>query len=247
MAEQTLWIVAVLAVGALVGTFWRMQGGFGPMNLRAVGLVLIAGLASILAIGNEASLTAAIGLLGAIAGYLFGAKTSKAEERLASPSSAVNAAGASFGDNATLVGRDLVNNIERMLATVEQLKADVVQQNIQREHVSEPALRRRAVFVWEPRLDKAAHGRLEALSDQSIGSEDRTAAQLATLLRSQVFLDFIHACCGKLKAVGWSIVSTHIDEVSTENAYVSFEVEREIPLTPLANVLEHTKRSSQRY
>ena len=44
MDQQTLWIVAALSVGTLLGVFWRMRGGFGPMNLRAVGIVLVAAL-----------------------------------------------------------------------------------------------------------------------------------------------------------------------------------------------------------
>ena len=84
MDQQTLWIVAALTASTLIGTFWRMRGGFGPMNLRAVGIVLIAALASILAIGKSENLTAAMGILGAIAGYLFGAKSTKSEEASAS-------------------------------------------------------------------------------------------------------------------------------------------------------------------
>lgn len=58
----------------MAGVFWRMQGGFGPFNLRAVGIVLVATLAALLALKDTSSLTAAMGILGAIAGYLFGIK-----------------------------------------------------------------------------------------------------------------------------------------------------------------------------
>lgn len=51
-----------------------MSKGFGPFNLRAVGIVLIATFASLLALKDGGSLTAGMGLLGAIAGYLFGIK-----------------------------------------------------------------------------------------------------------------------------------------------------------------------------
>jgi hypothetical protein len=51
-----------------------MKSGFGPFNLRAVGIVLVATFAALLAVGNQNSLTAAMGILGAIAGYLFGIK-----------------------------------------------------------------------------------------------------------------------------------------------------------------------------
>ena len=66
------WTISILGGIALLGTFWRMHGGFGPFNLRAVGIVFIATIASLLALQDSAALTAAMGILGAIAGYLFG-------------------------------------------------------------------------------------------------------------------------------------------------------------------------------
>lgn len=74
MDYQALWIIAVLGIVTLVGVFRKMKGGFGPLNLRAVGLVLIAVLVTLLAVAKSDNLTAAMGILGAIAGYLFGAK-----------------------------------------------------------------------------------------------------------------------------------------------------------------------------
>lgn len=61
----------------LAGVFYRMQGGFGPFNLRAVGIVMVGTFAALLALNDGSSLTAAMGILGAIAGYLFGIKESK--------------------------------------------------------------------------------------------------------------------------------------------------------------------------
>lgn len=72
--EYLQWSVTGLGSIALIGVFWKMNSGFGPFNLRAVGIVLIATLASLLALHDAASLTAAMGILGAIAGYLFGIK-----------------------------------------------------------------------------------------------------------------------------------------------------------------------------
>jgi hypothetical protein len=69
---QGLWIVAVIGTGTLAGAFWRMKGGFGAFNLRVIAIILIATLVSILAIVNTQSLNAALGILGAIAGYIFG-------------------------------------------------------------------------------------------------------------------------------------------------------------------------------
>lgn len=74
MDQQLMWIIAGLGIIALVGVFWRMTPGFGPFNLRAVGIVLIATFATLLALKDGGSLTGAMGILGAIAGYLFGIK-----------------------------------------------------------------------------------------------------------------------------------------------------------------------------
>lgn len=75
MEQQITWIIAVIGCISLGGIFWRMQGGFGPMNLRAIGIVLIAILSSLLALAKASDFSAALGILGAIAGYLFGTKT----------------------------------------------------------------------------------------------------------------------------------------------------------------------------
>jgi hypothetical protein len=133
MSQELLWVIGVLGAGTLVGTFYRMRGGFGPPNLRALGLVLIAVFASLLAIGNSENFTAAMGILGAIAGYLFGAKSSEAEDAAASGAIGVNAQGAQIGGNAKIAGRDInetVNNIERMLADVQSL-ANATVNNLQ--------------------------------------------------------------------------------------------------------------------
>lgn len=74
MEQQLVWIIAGIGVVALIGAFARMTKGFGPFNLRIVGIVLVATFASLLALRDGGSLTAAMGILGAIAGYLFGIK-----------------------------------------------------------------------------------------------------------------------------------------------------------------------------
>ncbi len=73
---QLLWIIAGFGAMALAGVFWKMTNGFGPFNLRAVGIVLVATFSALLALREGGSLTAAMGILGAIAGYLFGLKDS---------------------------------------------------------------------------------------------------------------------------------------------------------------------------
>jgi hypothetical protein len=76
MAITLMWIIAGLGLIALLGVFWKMQNGFGPFNLRAVGLVLIATFAALMALNDSGGITSAMGILGAIAGYLFGIKDS---------------------------------------------------------------------------------------------------------------------------------------------------------------------------
>lgn len=67
-----MWIIAVLGALTMGGVFWKMESGFGPFNLRAVGIVLVATFAALLAMRDGSAMTAAMGILGGIAGYLFG-------------------------------------------------------------------------------------------------------------------------------------------------------------------------------
>jgi hypothetical protein len=72
--NRALAILAVVSFGvfAMIKIFSHMKDGFGPFNVRITGIVIVATLASILAVMNPSSESAAIGILGAIAGYLFG-------------------------------------------------------------------------------------------------------------------------------------------------------------------------------
>jgi hypothetical protein len=65
-------MVTLIGSGTLLLAFKQMKPGYIPQNLRVVGIVLVATLVSLLAILNEDALEAAIGILGAIIGYLFG-------------------------------------------------------------------------------------------------------------------------------------------------------------------------------
>ena len=69
----TMWIIMGLGVVALLGSLARMRGGWGVENLRVIGLILVATFVSLLAIFERDAAKSAFGLLGAIAGYLFGA------------------------------------------------------------------------------------------------------------------------------------------------------------------------------
>jgi hypothetical protein len=72
--NRGLAILAVVGFGVfvMVKVFGHMKDGFGSFNVRITGIVLVATLASILAVMNPSGESAAIGILGAIAGYLFG-------------------------------------------------------------------------------------------------------------------------------------------------------------------------------
>ena len=121
MEEQTLWIISTLAAGTLLGVFFKMKPGFGPMNLRVVGIVLVAFLSSILAISHPDTLNAAMGILGAIAGYLFG---STEKEKTTPEGSVADASNSTFGDNAKVAGRDInetINNIQGQLQALGNL------------------------------------------------------------------------------------------------------------------------------
>lgn len=74
MDQHLLWIISGFGAIALIGVWSRMKPGFGPFNLRAFGIVLVATFACLLALKEGGSITAAMGILGAIAGYLFGLK-----------------------------------------------------------------------------------------------------------------------------------------------------------------------------
>ena len=73
-------LVAVLGTVALVGVFTKMKRGIGPHNLRAIGIVFVAVLVSLLAVSGARS-ESALGILGAIVGYLFGKDTSNTSPR----------------------------------------------------------------------------------------------------------------------------------------------------------------------
>lgn len=71
-----LFILSGLFMIALVGSLWKMKDGFGPFNLKVFGLTLVLGVTGILVLTDIESnkLTAAFGIVGTVAGYLFGLK-----------------------------------------------------------------------------------------------------------------------------------------------------------------------------
>jgi len=61
-------IIAATGIIALFGVFWKMKGGFGPHNLRAVCITLVLTFTALIAVENQNGImTAAIGIFGSIA------------------------------------------------------------------------------------------------------------------------------------------------------------------------------------
>ena len=82
LTAKLLGLVAVLGFGvfALLRVFRHMKPGFGVFNVRITGIVIVATLASALAVLNPSVESAAMGILGAIAGYVFGYGTHQKED-----------------------------------------------------------------------------------------------------------------------------------------------------------------------
>lgn len=129
MEQYLIWIIFSFGIVALIGAFIKIKTDFGPFNLRVIGIIIVATFATLLAIAKAESLNAAMGILGAIACYLFGLKDLKEKEK----SSSVDASSSNFGDNAKLAGRDINETIEKMETDVANIKDAVFNQfsNIQ--------------------------------------------------------------------------------------------------------------------
>ena len=81
MQQQLIWTLGAIGVLTMIGVFassFRRGEGLGPLNLRAVGLVLIGTFAALLAAQGGSALPAGFGVIGAIAGYIFGLRGTEA-------------------------------------------------------------------------------------------------------------------------------------------------------------------------
>jgi len=228
--QQLLWIVAAIGAGTLAGTFMKMKGGFGPINLRAVGIVLIAVLASLLAIAKLDNITAAMGILGAIACYLFGAE---AKEPSGTPSSiGVDAADARFGDNAKVAGRDInetVNNIERMLGDLQGLTSATIQnlQLLNEKRSQLPLIQRRTErFRWESG-NPSFVAELKSLSRSGI--ENWTQRWIEMCLEQPECMAMIRQIAATGSRSGWTPVEINFDNHG-DGVHVNMEFQREFPL-----------------
>ena len=93
-------IVAMVGILSLLGVFIKMNRGIRQQNLRAIGIILVAVLVTLLVFATGAGVEAALGLLGAIVGYLFG-KDSTANDGDGDG----NGAGSDAGDDGDSSGR----------------------------------------------------------------------------------------------------------------------------------------------
>ncbi|MBI5650790.1 MAG: hypothetical protein HZC40_10155 [Chloroflexi bacterium] len=75
--NATFGIIGVLLFGMIIAilALRHMKEGFGLNNIRILGIIIVATFSSALALVANDSISAAIGILGAIAGYLFGVST----------------------------------------------------------------------------------------------------------------------------------------------------------------------------
>jgi hypothetical protein len=128
MEIQLLYIVALLAAGTLVGSFWKMKGGFGPFNLRVIGIVLVTSFSALLAVVKPESLNACLGILGAVAGYLFGS-ASKDKEAGTGDNSSVAVDSSDVGAGAKIAGRDINETIQNLRAEVANIDKLVQKMN----------------------------------------------------------------------------------------------------------------------
>lgn len=69
-------VIGLITLIALIGSFKQMKDGFGPFNLKVYGLTLVLGISGIIVLTDidASKLTAVFGIIGAVAGYLFGLK-----------------------------------------------------------------------------------------------------------------------------------------------------------------------------
>ncbi len=66
--------VVVIEIVAIIFLKKQMKPGFGPFNLKVYGITIISGFIVLVALypDNSLDLAPAFGVLGAIAGYIFG-------------------------------------------------------------------------------------------------------------------------------------------------------------------------------
>ena len=131
MSETLIYIISIFGLVTLIGVFFKMKPGIGIYNLRAIGIILVATLSCLLALNDPKTLGAAMGILGAIAGYLFGAVETKKQDT--SSASAINS---KFGDNTKIAGRDINETIEKLEGSISNIEQAVIKQGGEKSHTN---------------------------------------------------------------------------------------------------------------
>lgn len=124
LSLRSLWIVAAICAFAVAGSFWRMRGGFGPQNLRAIGIVFVGSLVAILSLSRLNDLSTSMGIFGTIAGYLFGSQREKEGDK--EVNTGIQASGATIGAGSKVAGRDINEVLNQVSGDIAELKDSVV-------------------------------------------------------------------------------------------------------------------------
>lgn len=128
----------------------KPAGGVSKLSIRAVGIIFVLVAATALAIIYESAVVAAVGLLGAVAGYLFGAPSAGG-----SSESSANVGDVS-GDNARIAGRDLVekqlvDRLESLNTTIQQFASTApASGGAHGMHVHEERVSRAGEWAYSP-------------------------------------------------------------------------------------------------
>jgi len=131
MNETLVYIISIFGLVTLIGVFFKMKPGIGIYNLRAIGIVLVATLSCLLALNDPKTLGAAMGILGAIAGYLFGAVETKKQD-----ASSASTTDSKFGDNTKIAGRDINETIEKLEGSISNIEQAVIKQEGEHNHTN---------------------------------------------------------------------------------------------------------------
>lgn len=223
MDDQLLYIVSIIGGATMLGVFIRMRGGFGPMNLRAVGIILIGTFAAILAVSKEQSLNASLGILGAIAGYLFGYRDSKEKEEGASSNTISDT---HFGENATIVGRDLnqsIANMQTELAKIGQVINNVSNEVIRNED-GEMILKMVRRFRWESE-DAEFLGDLSAIDRND---KNWFSQYVELTLNNKFFREKLDYELYTIRAEGWTPAAISMNDNVRGGILCDIEVHRKL-------------------
>lgn len=112
-----IWIIPIFSMIVLIGFFYRMKKGFGPFNFKVLVIIIVATFTSLLALNDANSLNAALGILGAIVGYVFGFTSEKSQK-----DSSANVDSSTLGDNNKIAGRDINEFIKKIESDLTEIK-----------------------------------------------------------------------------------------------------------------------------